>query len=178
MKNFDARWFFVGGWAIDLFLGTQTRAHSDVEIGIFRANQQALRTYLKDYEFNQVSEGVLIPWLESERLKLPVHEVYVQSIDNPANKLEVLFQEEIDGFWAFRRNMTVRVPVKDILLFTKDGIPFLSPEIILLYKTKNTRAKDQLDFTAVYDKLSSEQKCWLSSAIKGCQPEHEWLNHF
>ena len=29
-----AHWCVVGGWAVDLFLGKQTRAHDDLEIAI------------------------------------------------------------------------------------------------------------------------------------------------
>jgi Aminoglycoside-2''-adenylyltransferase len=29
-------WWIAGGWALDLFLGKGTRAHKDLDIGIFR----------------------------------------------------------------------------------------------------------------------------------------------
>lgn len=57
----------------------------------------------------------------------------------------------------------------------KEGIPYLSPEVVLLYKAKDTRAKDQEDFLRVVDSLSSEQKKWLQTAIQLHMPHHKWL---
>ncbi|MGD6844537.1 nucleotidyltransferase domain-containing protein [Bacillus infantis] len=51
MAGFEKPWFVAGGWAIDLFIGKQTRPHADLEIGIFREDQQALKSYLEDWEF-------------------------------------------------------------------------------------------------------------------------------
>ncbi|MCL4541605.1 MAG: hypothetical protein M1396_04620 [Chloroflexi bacterium] len=39
LTDFDRPWFIAGGWAIDLFLGRQTRAHKDVEIAVLRQDQ-------------------------------------------------------------------------------------------------------------------------------------------
>jgi Aminoglycoside-2''-adenylyltransferase len=33
-------WFVVGGWALDLFLGRETRSHKDIDIAIFREDQR------------------------------------------------------------------------------------------------------------------------------------------
>ena len=40
MRGFDGPWYVAGGWAIDLFLGRSTRAHSDVDIAILRRDRQ------------------------------------------------------------------------------------------------------------------------------------------
>ncbi|MGM7683701.1 nucleotidyltransferase domain-containing protein [Cytobacillus sp. Hm23] len=36
MSSYNKPWFIAGGWAIDLFIGKQTRPHHDLEIAIFR----------------------------------------------------------------------------------------------------------------------------------------------
>lgn len=177
MRDFEAPWFVLGGWAIDLFLDAQTRSHSDIEIGIFRKDQNLLRAYLRDYSFGKVNDGVVQPWLEGESLSLPVHELYAKSDHHPIGELEVLLQEEVNGDWAFRRDLRIKADCKNILLLSKDAIPFLSPEIILLFKAKKTRAKDHSDFVVAHEKLNIDQKHWLRSAIELCQPGHEWLNH-
>ncbi|WP_419893509.1 nucleotidyltransferase domain-containing protein [Oceanobacillus kimchii] len=43
MSDFNKDWFFAGGWAIDIFLGKETRDHPDIEIGIFREDQIELK---------------------------------------------------------------------------------------------------------------------------------------
>lgn len=35
-KNLDAQWCFCGGWALDLFMGEETRPHKDLDIMIFK----------------------------------------------------------------------------------------------------------------------------------------------
>jgi hypothetical protein len=52
---------------------------------------------------------------------------------------------------------------------------FLCPEVVLLYKSKNPRPKDEQDFQAVVKYLDAEQKEWLKGAIKVCDSKHLWL---
>lgn len=54
MKSFTKPWFIAGGWAIDLYLNKVTRQHKDIEIGIFRENQNELKKYLADWQFYKV----------------------------------------------------------------------------------------------------------------------------
>jgi hypothetical protein len=46
MAGFRYPWVVCGGWAIDLFIKRISRQHQDVDIGIWRPDQLALRTYL------------------------------------------------------------------------------------------------------------------------------------
>lgn len=39
-------WWIAGGWAIDLYIGTQTREHDDIDVQILRRDQQAVRAIL------------------------------------------------------------------------------------------------------------------------------------
>jgi hypothetical protein len=39
----SAPWWIAGGWAIDLFLGKQTREHEDVDVLFLRRDQDAVR---------------------------------------------------------------------------------------------------------------------------------------
>jgi hypothetical protein len=55
-------------------------------------------------------------------------------------------------------------------------MPYLNPEITLLYKTKNTRKKDHDDFITVKDFLSEKQKEWLKNAIILQEPNHRWID--
>ncbi|MEY8192214.1 nucleotidyltransferase domain-containing protein [Peribacillus simplex] len=51
MSGFNKTWFFAGGWAIDLFIGRETREHQDIEIALFREDQLYLKEYLKEWDF-------------------------------------------------------------------------------------------------------------------------------
>jgi hypothetical protein len=89
--------------------------------------------------------------------------------------LEVLLNENADGVWQFRRNRQVTKPAPEIYLTNDAGIRFLAPEIVLLYKSKNPREKDEQDFQAAAKHLENEAKQWLRNALSFCYLEHKWL---
>jgi len=94
MRGFPARWFVSGGWAIDLFLGEVKRSHADIEIGIYRRDQQALRRQLPGWSFEkaipQAKGTAWMAWNENEELDLPVVRrvkgVGVQRVKVPSGK--------------------------------------------------------------------------------------------
>lgn len=173
MSGFDKPWFFVGGWAIDLFIGKETRHHQDIEIGIFRNHQKELKDYLKDWDFKKVSSGEFSPW-EDEFLERPIHEIHGLNKSN-GNLIEILLNEANGSFWRYRRDQSITYPIKSVLRHTNANIPYLNPEIVLLYKAKNTREKDQLDFMEIKNYLNDQEKKWLRTAINSQDPNHDWL---
>jgi len=175
MSDFNKDWFFAGGWAIDLFLGKETRVHHDIEIGIFREDQIELKDFLsnREWEFKKVLKGEFTPW-NNEYLELPVHEIH--AINNAKKfELEILLNESDAGNWRFRRDLRISYPLRSVLSYSETGLPYLAPEIVLLYKVKNTREKDHKDFLSVKDILDSKQQNWLRQAIKIHEPKHDWL---
>ncbi|MFP4880253.1 nucleotidyltransferase domain-containing protein [Mammaliicoccus sciuri] len=174
MSDFKQPWFFAGGWAIDLFLGKETRIHEDIEIGIFRENQFDLKRFLNQWEFKKVLNGNITPW-NNEYLELPIHEVHaINNLNNYA--LEILLNESHNENWIFRRDSRICYSLKSALLFTTTGLPYLAPEIVLLYKSKNIRRKDHKDFLSVKDHLNIDQKNWLKESLEIQNPNHKWLD--
>ncbi len=43
-------WWIAGGWALDLFLGVQTREHRDIDVQILRRDQQVVRALLQQWD--------------------------------------------------------------------------------------------------------------------------------
>jgi hypothetical protein len=175
MREFKPHWFIAGGWAIDLFLGAKTREHDDIEIAIFRNDQIALQEYLGDWNLQIAADGKLSEWKTGEFLELPVHAIHCFSENPKLPFLEVLLNESDDKVWQFRRNRQITKPLREIYLTNDAGIRFLCPEVVLLYKSKNPRAKDEQDFLAAVKQLENPAKKWLKNALSACYSEHKWL---
>ena len=56
------------------------------------------------------------------------------------------------------------------------GIPFLAPEIALLYKSKGTGAKDEADFHRALPLMDAERRAWLRDALLRTMPDHHWIS--
>jgi hypothetical protein len=60
------------------------------------------------------------------------------------------------------------------------GIPYLSPEIVLLHKSRHMLdadppKNDQADFEETVDLLDPEACSWLKSTLETHYPGHPWL---
>jgi hypothetical protein len=172
MRDFRGPWGFAGGWAIDLFLGVETRPHADVDIAILRDDQAALHRVLAGARIEKVIDHTLVAWSPDETLALPIHEIHASWPDGL--HLEFLLNERRGGEWAFRRDERVRLPIERAFL-SRDAMPFLTPEIALLYKSKGTAAKDDGDFHQALPHLGDERRAWLRDALARTMPDHHWV---
>ncbi|MDM5295134.1 hypothetical protein QUF81_18580 [Peribacillus simplex] len=112
MPGFNKTWFFAGGWTIDLFIGSETREHQDIEIALFREDQLYLKEYLKAWDFKKVTKGKFYTW-ENELLELPIYEIHALNKPN-GDKLEVLLNGTKENDWKFRRSLTISHPLKSV----------------------------------------------------------------
>ena len=178
MSTFEAEWFVVGGWAIDLFLGERTRDHDDVDIGFARDHQAHARSLLKAWTYQKVvPRGTTLerePWPEGEWLSLPIHEIHVESATG--GHVEFLLLERRGDEWVYRRDARVTLPWSRLTFLSRSGIPVLAPEVALLFKAKGLRERDQADFEAALPRLSGERRGWLRGALEVAHPGHRWLS--
>jgi hypothetical protein len=78
------------------------------------------------------------------------------------------------GEWVFRRDARIRRPLAGA--FVQDRVPYLAPEIVLLYKAKAPSAKDDADFRTMRPHLQSDQRSWLRHALDVTAPGHHWAS--
>jgi hypothetical protein len=176
LRDFTRPWAIAGGWAIDLFLGRETRSHADVDVVIFRDDQLALRKHLRGWTWRKVVEGELVEWRDGEWLQPGVFELHAERRDASGSAhLEFLLNEREGERWIYRREARVSCPVEEAILASSEGIPILSPAIVLLYKAKATRETDERDFAAMRDALGPERRTWLRAALATAHPGHRWI---
>lgn len=179
LAGLDVPWYVSGGWALNLFLGQVTRVHHDVDIVLARADQLALREYLtgRGWKFVTPYEGRLEIWGPHLFLKLPRQQVHAhrngEFIDFQLTDIE-------NGIWKYRREPFIVHTMERVGLKTAEGLPFLAPQVPLLFKSRNTsnklnRDKDGIDFESVVGALDAEQRAWLRWALLATVPGHVWL---
>jgi hypothetical protein len=167
-------WCVAAGWALDLFSGGQTRAHGDIEIATPAGSFTEVRSRFPGLIFDAVGGGLIWEDATSEQLAA-VHQTWLR---DPAtgNYLLDVFREPHDGdTWIYRRDKSIRFPYGEIIHHTKEGLPYLAPELVLLFKAKHARPKDQADFDATVPRLTPAQRKTLSELLARAHPGHRWL---
>ncbi|MFL6114722.1 MAG: nucleotidyltransferase domain-containing protein [Catenulispora sp.] len=169
-------WYVAAGWALDLFRGgAQTRKHGDVEIAIPAADFPEVRDRFPGYVFDAVGDGQIWENAAPDALAA-THQTWIRDPHTGGYLLDV-FREPHDGqTWICRHDDALRLPYSEIILRTPDGIPFLAPELVLLFKAKHVRAKDQRDFDETVPHLTPVQRRRLAELVARVYPEHRWLS--
>jgi hypothetical protein len=175
-------WWIAGGWAIDLFLGRQTREHADMDVFILRRDQQAVRTLFGTWDMQAAlppprdEAWPFRPWRPGEVLDEAIHDIWGRPDATQPWTIQLMLADTQDDQWLFGRLPTIRRPVTTVGDTTPEGIPYLAPEIQLLYKAKGLRQKDEADFRQTLSVLHRERRTWLSEALLQAHPQHPWLD--
>jgi Aminoglycoside-2''-adenylyltransferase len=177
LHSLSVPWWIAGGWALDLFLGQETRSHEDIDVGIFRKDTVDVCASLSEWEFFEAREGLLARLAAGVAPRKTVNSLWSRRLNNPEWELELMLDEGGGDAWIFRRNVKIERPLDCAIRHSADGIPYLAPEIQLLYKSKAIRSKDQNDFDTVVDCLDKEARVWLRRSIATMDRTHPWLSN-
>ncbi|MFD3707149.1 nucleotidyltransferase domain-containing protein [Nocardia sp. NPDC058658] len=169
-----AQWAVAGGWALDLFAGSISRAHDDIEITVPRADFLFVADAFPEYEWDVVGDGKLWPY--SVAATHPdLHQTWLRDPFTGAFHLDA-FREPHDGdTWICRRDPTITLPYTELIRTTANGIPYVIPEVVLLFKAKANRPKDTSDFHRVLPLLPEHRRARLSSWLTQLHPDHPWV---
>jgi GrpB-like predicted nucleotidyltransferase (UPF0157 family) len=178
LRDFPYPWHICGGWALDVFLGRVTRVHHDIDVEVSRADQLALQQYMTERSWKLLTpfEERLQPWPMHMRLEIPRHQVHAH---RQGAFIDFLLADLDGGVWRYRREPSIIRDMSRVGLRSSEGIPFLAPEVVLLYKSKTSsgkeRSKDKADFEEVYLSMESERRGWLRWALLAIDPSHLWI---
>lgn len=189
-------WAVCGGFALDLFLGRGTRAHGDLDLSAAEAHRGRIQRWMLErgwqvWEFRGqgmmrplnadtpsepgrnlmcVREGCeLVTFWPCDVPGMALHEWHSKGI-RTLNYMEFLFRGQPEGEAFFSRS-------PDRAILRRGGIPFLAPEVVLLYKASQPeRPVNQGDHAAAFPMMDGEQKAWFLTALETRYPEgHPWL---
>src|SRR5262249_11921222 len=146
---------------IDLFLDRVTRVHHDVDIVLSFEDQFLLQDYMaaRGWKWVSPNEGKLEPWPPGLRLELPRFQAHAH---RDGAFMDFLLTDMRENTWRFRRKPEITLPVRQIGLCSRTGIPFLVPEIAILFKSRRDngepgRRKDREDFEKILSHLERER---------------------
>jgi hypothetical protein len=176
MVGADLPWYVAGGWAIDLFLGRHTRDHENLEVSVPSTFFERLRLRFPELDFwIPQGERRLAP-MSTETLAGESHQTWAYERAARVWRFDVFREPHDGGIWICRRDTSIRRPYREVFEVSADGIPYVRPEICLLFKAKAARDKDRADFDAVLPRMSDAQRAWLHNALKRVHPDHDWIS--
>ncbi len=168
-------WWIAGGWAVDLHVGRVRRPHSDVDVQVLARELGLFAEAFGDRGpvVTDRRTGDCRPWVYPQTVE-PGRETLTLSGGPP--QLEVLVAEADGTDWVFHRGRRARRPLAGLTLTGIGGLPYISPEVVLLFKSRDERDKDEQDFQALAPLLTAEQRDWLAPRLAppGTGP-HRWL---
>jgi Aminoglycoside-2''-adenylyltransferase len=178
LDGIDVPWRVSAGWAIDLFLGVERREHDDLELAVPASRFGEVADALCELDFHAVTAGIAEPVATDAGAALmeTVHQTWGLDRADDVWRVDV-FREPSDGdVWIARRDETIRLPYSEVIERTPDGIPYERPEIVLLFKAKHARVKDEADLAAVLPRLGANRRRLLAEWIERVHPGHFWLH--
>jgi hypothetical protein len=176
LSALEAPWWIAGGWSLDLFAGYQSRTHKDLDIGILRRDALGVISALRSWEFFEAKDGTLSRLGAGAAPRANVNSLWCRPQDSTQWQLELMLDESVDGHWVFRREPRIQRPLAAAVRRNAEGIPYLAPEIQLLFKARAMRALDQADFDHIAPRLDADARAWLQRSLELSDPDHVWLS--
>jgi hypothetical protein len=168
-------WCIAGGWALDLWHGHQTRDHEDLEFTVLREDVAAFRQVLTGMDFHAAGDGIVEPLPAGEEPPATIWQIWCQDSVARCWRVDMMIEPGTPDMWEYKRDPAITRPRREMVGMTGDGLPYLRPAAVLLFKAKHRRAKDEIDFAKAVPKLARVERSWLKTCLATAHPGHEWL---
>jgi hypothetical protein len=169
MRDFGPPWALCGGWAVDAWIGQQTREHADVDMAVFIDDQRELFDHLRGWQLiahdPNVPEDTSELW-NGRELDLPAHvhgrlptggTELPDSLSAPAQQgfdLDIQFDERAGDDLILRREPLVLAVGRSVER-TPWEVPALRPAVLLFYKALGGRPTDRADYKQLHGRLDA-----------------------
>jgi hypothetical protein len=175
LASSDTPWWIAGGWALELFRGTHTRPHADLDVGVLRRDLSSVLCSFLTWEVFEAKDGRLTRLAAGCVPSLDTHSLWCRPTSADPWTIELLLDEADGETWVYRREPRVRRPMSTVVRRSSEGLPYLAPEIQLLYKSKRPRERDDRDFAQICPLLGADARTWLKHALELTAPDHTWI---
>lgn len=148
-------WYVVGGWALDLWHGAPTRAHADLEFSVPASQAHHYRRALSELEFFSVNSGKFGHLSPDAPLPSGIWQQWGADRSAGCWRVDMMVDRGSTDQWVYKRDPRLSIPREDAIRSAASGIRYLAPHLVLLFKAKHTRAKDNTDFNLALPGLGS-----------------------
>ena len=176
MAGFPRPWWILGGWAIEAFTRAP-REHEDIDLSILACDIPALRDHVGDrWHLWSNHGGTLRPVNERFPEVLDVRsQIWIRASAQDPWVIDLPVTPDRDGLWTNKFLPAHVVPVDEATWVADDGLRYLNPEIVLFFKARHRRPKDERDLARALPLLTVDQRAWLSDAVRTLADDHPWL---
>ncbi|WP_202878741.1 hypothetical protein [Ornithinimicrobium ciconiae] len=176
-QGYEGPWWIAGGWAIEAFTNVP-RPHDDVDPSVLRSDVAALHHHLCGrLDVWQADSGALRPMVnQTDSLSATCENLWLRASGADPWEYDVILMDATSTTWTYKRDGRITLPLEEIV-WERDGIPYLRPEVQLLHKAPGLRDKDQTDFDVCEPLLGPSPRTWLREALSTAHPGHPWLAH-
>jgi len=181
MAGFARPWWVVGGWAIEAFTfehGTgSAREHEDIDVSILVCDVPALREHVgESWQLWNIANGALRPLIDRwPDVQHPESQIWGRREATSTWAFDLPLTPDRDGLWTNKRLPDHVAPIEAVTWVADDGIRYLNPEIVLLYKSRLERLKDTRDLDRAWPLMDERARGWLREKVALLHPDHGWL---
>jgi len=174
--GFERPWWVVGGWAIEAFTGAP-REHEDVDVSILTCDVPALRAHVgTSWQLWNIANGALRPLIDRwPDVQDPESQIWARRDPGSPWVFDMPLTPDRDGLWTNKKLPDHVAKVEEVTWVADDGIRYLNPEIVLMYKSRLDRVKDNRDLDRAWPLLDQPARDWLREAVARLHPDHPWL---
>lgn len=177
MEGFDRPWWVVGGWAIEAATGYR-REHEDLDVSLLACDVPGFVEFMRGswHVWNNVG-GVLHPLGDRwSTVDDPASQLWLRADAASPWVVDIPLTPDAGGRWTNKRLPDHVDEVENVTWVADDGIRYLLPEVVLVYKARLGRTKDGPDFEASLPALTAERRAWLRTALGRVASDHPWLD--
>jgi len=168
-----APWCVVAGWALELFTAAAARAHHDLEIAVPAPRFDEIMDALPGVEWDVTGDGRIWPFPQQ---RADHFQTWLREPETGLYRLDVFREPTSAGRWVCRRDTSISLSYDELILRSPDGVPYVVPEVALLFKAKHLRPKDQIDFRAVLPSMPHMRRTRLHGWFSRIHPGHPWID--